>query len=72
MRHGARVLVMAFAPMIGRPGSARRVRIAYNAYSLEEALAYVDRDHRLRGAVWIQRRDETAHLHRRRSAKERE
>lgn len=70
MKTAARFHVMVLAPLIGRPESARRVRVAYHAYTLEDALYVALGRHAWprwprREAYWIQHRDETAHTQRR-------
>lgn len=67
MKTGARYRVMRFAPIIGRPGTARRVTVAFQAFTFAEAFAYARHSH-YRGALWIQHRDETAHRFRQRRA----
>lgn len=61
MKLGARYLVMRYLPLRGR--TARRVTVAYRAYTVREAMEVA------RGCspepVWIQHRDGSAHSHRR-------
>lgn len=68
MRHGAPFLVKRFAPMMGRPDSARRIQLAHNAYSLSEALEWIQREREhidrvpylTRPPFWIERRGSMA------------
>jgi hypothetical protein len=61
MRHDAQYLVKRFAPTMGRPEMGRRVSVACNAYTLDEALAAIPQLRRF-GAVafWIERRGQPA------------
>jgi hypothetical protein len=74
MRHDAPFIVKRYAPMIGRPMTARRVTVAYQAYTLDAALAFArnERDVVTRLAaqcdwlrpatLWIEQRGQTAAL----------
>ena len=62
MKDGATFLVMSYRPMIGRPESARRVRVAYRGYTLADALDGAQRWGRFsRGQQWIVRVGQPAH-----------
>lgn len=64
MRHDAPFLVKRYAPMIGRPESARRITVAFQAYRLLDAhdwirgeLLHISRaPWARRSAFWIERR----------------
>jgi hypothetical protein len=61
-RHDAPYLLMRYGPPIGRPDHPPRIAVAYQAYSLEEALQ-AGRGARgwPTGRAWIVRRDRPAH-----------
>lgn len=71
MRHDAPFLVKRFAPMIGRPSSARRVSVYHNAFRLEWAMetavyaAVRDAKRGIRSLYWIERREQPATRQRR-------
>ena len=69
MRYNATFLVKRYAPMIGRPESARRITIAAQEYSLRDALtAAADltmtsprpASRAARSAYWIEKRGQPA------------
>lgn len=68
MRHDAPYLVKRYAPMIGWPASAKRVTVAFQAYSLAAAQqwARIERLRALdvwsarRAVFWIERRGQPA------------
>jgi hypothetical protein len=75
MRYDAPFLVKRFAPMMGRPDSKRRVTVAYQAYTVADAVkeaAYERRRHQLQSRLgpasfWIERRGQKAVLPKQRS-----
>lgn len=70
MRYDAPFLVKRYAPMIGRPDSPRRITVAHQEYTLNNAIVsargeldfaarYPWRRH---GGVWVERRGQSALL----------
>jgi hypothetical protein len=59
-RHDAPYLVKRFATPIGRPDSPRRIAVEYQAYTLEDATRAAIAASAVYGAVWIDRRGQTA------------
>lgn len=70
MKHGATVLVMRFGPLLGYTAGERLSTVAYRAYTLEEALAWLSparrEDLRL-NRYWVVKVGQPAHRHRKRA-----